>query len=74
MAYDICEIKNMSKIKELLIVTKEDIDKARKQYHKTEDDIKKCVAIIKKWLRQEIHLPKDEGMLNIFLYFLSLNI
>lgn len=53
----------MSNIKELLIVSEEDVNKARKQYNKSEDDLKKDVAILKEWLRQERHLPKDEGML-----------
>lgn len=52
----------MSKIKELLMVTHEDVRKARLQYNKSESDMKQDVAILKEWLRQQPHLPNDEGM------------
>lgn len=51
----------MSKIKELLIVTEDDARKARLQYNKSEADMKQDVAILKEWLRQQPHLPDDEG-------------
>lgn len=57
---------SMSRIKELLIVTEEDVKKVLKYYNKTEDEMKQDVNILKEWLRQEAHLPKDEGMFEYF--------
>lgn len=56
----------MSRIKELLIVTDEDANTVLQRYNKTKEEIKHDVAILKEWLRQEVHLPEDEGKLKYF--------
>lgn len=45
----------------LLIVTDAEIHDARKLYDKTENDMKQDVAIIQEWLKQQSHLPDNEG-------------
>lgn len=60
----------MSRIKELLVATDEDAKKMLKYFNITEEEMKRDVAILKEWLRQEAHLPKDEGKLK-YLFLLE---
>lgn len=52
----------MYKINKIFGLNDDDINKVRKYYNKSEDDIKCDVAILKEWLRQQPHLPDDEGI------------
>lgn len=59
----------MNSVKELLSIKDDDIVKLRNCYDKTESDMKRDVLILKEWLKQQTHLPNDEGKL-----FLSFNL
>lgn len=51
----------MSKIRDLLQINKGDIKRLRNFYGKSDSDVKRDVNILKEWLKQQPHLPHDEG-------------
>lgn len=51
----------MSKTEEFLNVNERTIKKIRQHYCKSLQDVQRDVNILKEWLRQQPHLPKNEG-------------
>lgn len=51
----------MNGINTLLKYKNDDIEKLRALYGKSENDLKRDVNILKHWLKQQRHLPNDEG-------------
>lgn len=65
----------MSRLRELLVISDEEINKIRQHYGKTAEDVQRDIGILKEWLRQERHLPDDEGkFLIIFFSYLIHNL
>lgn len=54
-----------SKIEKLLETNEDDAKKAREFYGKSEDDMQRDIQILKEWLKQQPHLPIDEGKIVI---------
>lgn len=52
-----------NKVKELLRLNDYDICKVWEFYDKSESDVKRDISIIREWLKQQPHLPDDEGMI-----------
>lgn len=48
----------MSKMKELVLVSPEEKQKAREQYGKTQESIEEDMNIIKEWMKKQPHLPE----------------
>lgn len=49
------------RVKKLLSLKDDDVVKMRAFYGKNEDEVKQDILIIREWLRQQAHLPQDEG-------------
>lgn len=58
----------MVKIEQLLITNDDDARKAREFYGKTDTDMKRDIQILKEWLKQQPHLPDDEGKTHKLLF------
>lgn len=59
----------MSEKTELLIIEDGTKEKIWKHYDKTKQDIDRDIGILKEWLKQQPHLPDDEGNSHHFLLF-----
>lgn len=46
-----------------LVIEDGTVEKILKYYEKTKEDIKRDIDILKQWLKQQPHLPDDEGIL-----------
>lgn len=51
------------RVKKLLCLKEDGIGKMRAFFGKNEDDVKQDISIIREWLRQQPHLPEDEGII-----------
>lgn len=60
---------DIQKIKDLLRLNDSDIQKSRDFFGKSESDVKQDISIIREWLKQQPHLPDDEGMFIVINLF-----
>lgn len=63
----------MSKLNELFVIEDENIIKIREYFGKSEANIKRDVKLLQEWLKQQPHLPHDEGLLILTSSCITLN-
>lgn len=51
----------MARAPDFLQINEDDIKKLRKMYGKSDSDVMRDITILKEWLKQQPHLPDDEG-------------
>lgn len=49
------------RIDRLLCQNEDAIDKVREYYNKSKDELKCDIDILKEWMRQQPHLPDEDG-------------